>query len=68
MDTLAEELRNQPIDVLILLATEQIMATVSSNPERGPAFDALLVERAARFACTPILHPVQTCITNDAGG
>jgi hypothetical protein len=68
MDTLAEELRNQPIDALILLATEQIMATEGSNHERGPAFDAVLVDRAARFACTPILHPVQTCITNDAGG
>ena len=44
------------------------MGTVSSNPERDAAFGTALVDRAARFAHTPILHPAQTCITNDAGG
>lgn len=44
------------------------MGTVSSNPERDAAFAAALVDRAARFAYPPILHPAQTCITNDAGG
>ena len=68
MATLPEELRNKPIDVLILLDTEQSMGTVSSNPERDPAFGAALVDRAGRFPYTPILHPAQTCIMNDAGG
>lgn len=68
MATLPEELRNKPIDALILLDTEQSMGTVSSNPERDPAFGEALVDRAARFAYTPILHPAQTCIMNDAGG
>ena len=44
------------------------MGTVNSNPERDGAFGAVLVDRAAGFAYTPILHPAQTCKTNDAGG
>jgi len=68
MATLPEKLRNKPIDALILLDPEQSMRTVSINPERDAAFGAALVDRAARFAYTPILHPAQTCITNDAGG
>lgn len=68
MATLPEKLRNNQINALILLDTEQSMGTVSSNPERDAAFGAALVDRAARFAYPPILHPAQTCITNDAGG
>jgi len=43
------------------------MGTVSSNPERDAAFGTPLVDRAARFAYTLILHPAQTCIINDFG-
>jgi hypothetical protein len=68
MATLPEKLRNKPIDALILLDPEQSMRTVSSNLERDAACGAALVDRAARFAYIPILHPAQTCITNDAGG
>jgi hypothetical protein len=68
MATLPEKLRNKPIDALILPDTEQSMGTVSSNPERDRAFGAALVDCAARFAYIPILHPAQTCKTNDAGG
>jgi hypothetical protein len=63
MAKLGEELGNEPKEAVILLETEPIMGTVSSNPERDPACGAVLLHRAARFAYTPILHPLQACTT-----